>query len=84
MLNENVSRMFCFEFPNESWVPQFARHSQVFATSHHRIRLAAFRRRRNAIFAEIVLFASSDRYKSIRPLATNIGKQEYYSNTDRP
>lgn len=64
MLHKHVFCVFLEEFPDVSWIPQLAGHTQVFTAAHQRVRLAAFGGGGNGFRAEVSLLATGDGHKS--------------------
>lgn len=64
VLHPDLLCMLCNELPDETWVPQFAGNTEVFAASHECIRLAAFYGSWDAFGRKVILFATGNGYES--------------------
>lgn len=60
MLDKYLSCVILEEFSDEKWIPQLAGHPQVFAATHHRVRLAAFGGSGDGFGAEVGLLATGN------------------------
>lgn len=60
MLDKHLARVLGLELADPPRIPQLAGNAQVLAAPHQRVGLAPFRRCRDAVGAEIVLFAAGD------------------------
>lgn len=63
VLHPDLLCMLRNEFPDKTWVPQFAGYAKVFATPHECIGLAAFDSRWDAFGRKVILFATGNRYE---------------------
>lgn len=65
MLDPNLLCVLRDEFPDEAWIPEFAGDTEVLATAHQSVGLAAFDSGRDAFWGKVILFATSDGDKSV-------------------
>lgn len=80
VLRKDFLDMLCHKFPNESWIPQLARHTKILAAASKSCRLASFDCCGDTLGREVVLFTTGNGYEPIEKIISGVLEHSNESN----